>query len=97
MENRIMRTLKIGYNSFVVPSNWTAEQLGVFAAQLAELTRIDDTGMEMPDGKWKTAYHHAPVDVAFSKMNEPVFENREQARDFLEAKARETAQLAAAA
>jgi hypothetical protein len=47
--------------------------------------------------KCRTANGKPPVDVAFSKMNEPVFENREQARDFLEAKARETAQLAAAA
>jgi hypothetical protein len=88
-----MRTLKIGYTAFVVPSNWTAEQLGVFAAQLAEMTRIEDTSAELPNGKWKSAYYHAPVDVTFSKMNESVFENRELARDYLEAKAREVAQL----
>lgn len=88
-----MRTLKIGYIAFVVPNNWTAEQLGVFAAQLAEMTRVEDTAMELPNGKYKTAYYHAPVDVAFSKVNESVFENRELAREFLEAKAREVAQL----
>ena len=92
-----MRTLKIGYNWFVVPSNWSAEQLGKFAAQFAELTRVDDTSAEMPDGKYKSAYYHAPVDVTFSKMLDPVFADREQAREFLEAKAREAAQLAAAA
>jgi len=92
-----MRTLKIDYISFVVPSNWTAEQLGKIAAQLAELSRIEDTSEEMPDGRYKTAHYHAPVDVTFSKMVEPLFDSREQARDYLAAKAREVAQLAAAA
>ena len=92
-----MRTLRIGYTTFVVPSNWTAEQLGVFAAQLAEMTRVDDTSAEMPNGKYKTAYYHAPVDVAFSKVSEPVFADREQAREFLEAKVREVEQLMQAA
>lgn len=91
-----MRTLKIGYTAFVVPSNWTAEQLGVFAAQLAEMTRVEDTAMELPNGKYKTAYYHAPVDVAFSKVNEFVFSDREQAREWLNQQAEE-AKLAAAA
>ena len=82
-----MRTLKIGYNCFVVPSNWTVEQLGTFAAQLAEMTRVDDTTIELPDGKYKTAYYHVPVDVTFSKMLDRVFADREQAREYLEAKA----------
>lgn len=88
-----MRTLKIGYTAFVIPANWTAEQLGVFAAQLAEMTRVEDTAMELPNGKYKTAYYHSPVDVTFSKVNEPVFADREQAREYLEACAREIAQL----
>ena len=92
-----MRTIRIGYNTFVVPSNWTAEQLGKLAAQLAEMSRVDDTSEEMPDGRYKTAHYHAPVDVTFSKMVEPLFDSREQARDYLAAKAREVAQLAAAA
>jgi hypothetical protein len=92
-----MRTLKIGYNSFVVPAEWTVEQLGTFAAQLAEITRIEDTSVEMPNGRWQTAYYHEPVDVTFSKKLDHVFADREQAREYLEAKAREAEQLAAAA
>lgn len=80
-----MRTIKIGYNSFAVPANWTAAQIGEFAAKLAELSRIDDTGAEFPDGKWKSASYYSTVDVALSRMDDTIYANRADATAHLEA------------
>jgi hypothetical protein len=65
-----MKTLTIGYTRFAVPSNWTTKQVGEFAAQLAELSRIDDTTQKIGENYERAYYMVADKGVTIGMFTE---------------------------
>jgi hypothetical protein len=79
-----MKTIKIGYTMFAVPTNWTTKQVGEFAAQMAELTQVNHLGDKVGDA-WENVYYLSAGDgVTIGQHVGFVLPNYEAARQHLD-------------
>ena len=80
-----MKTIKIGYTMFAVPTNWTTKQVGEFAAQMAELTQVSHLSDKVGDA-WESVYYMSAGDgVTIGQHVGSVLPNYDAARQHLDA------------
>jgi len=82
MENE-MRTIKIGYHRFAVPSNWTSKNVGEFAAQMSELTQVSDLSEKVGESWTSVPYLNELDGVTIGHVGF-VLPNYESARQHLD-------------
>lgn len=80
-----MRTIKIGYTRFAVPTNWTTKQVGEFAAQMAELTQVSDLTDKVGESWVHVPYQVSGEGVTIGREEDTVLPNYAAAREHLEA------------
>lgn len=78
-----MRTLKLGYHRFAVPSSWTSTQVGEFAAQMAELTQVNDLSDKVGESWTSVPYLTESDGVTIGQVGF-VLPNYESARQHLD-------------
>ena len=80
-----MRTLKIGYHRFAVPSNWTSKQVGELAALMSELAQVNNLSDRVGESWVEVPYLSESDGVTIGQVNF-VLPNYEAARQYLEGK-----------
>ena len=80
-----MRTIKIGYTRFAVPTNWTTKQLGEFAAQMAELAQVSDLTDKVGESWTHVPYMVSGEGVTIGREERDVMPTYDAARQHLDA------------